>query len=134
MSVFGVILVRIFIPEFGQTTERYGVPLRIQSKCGKIRTRIILNTDTFHELQGSKKLFWLFFLKISYYRHSQGNNTVRHFKNYSNWWHANQSYSNNSDIFSIFVFEANFNNVIETSTFLEQLKYANVKPFFEKIL
>ena len=28
-------------------TERYGVYLRIQSKCGKIRTRITPNTDTF---------------------------------------------------------------------------------------
>ena len=29
-------------------TERYGVFLRIQSKCGKMRTKITLNTDTFH--------------------------------------------------------------------------------------
>ena len=28
--------------------ELYGVPLRIQSECGKIRTRITLNTDTFY--------------------------------------------------------------------------------------
>ena len=28
-------------------TERYGVSLRIQSECGKIRTRITPNTDTF---------------------------------------------------------------------------------------
>ena len=33
---------------------------------------------------------------------------------------------NNSDIFSNF-FQANLNNPIETNTFLEQLKYANVK-------
>ena len=32
---------------FGLNTERYGVYLRIQSKCGKIRTRIIPKTDTF---------------------------------------------------------------------------------------
>ena len=31
---------------FGLNTERYF--LRIQSKCGKMRTRITLNTDTFH--------------------------------------------------------------------------------------
>ena len=37
-SVFGVILVRI----------RYGVFLQIQYECGKMWTRILLNTDTFH--------------------------------------------------------------------------------------
>ena len=39
---------------------------------------------------------------------------------------------NNSDIFSRF-FQVNFNNAIETSTFPEQLKYADVKPGFKKI-
>ena len=31
-----------------QNTERYRVSLRIQSECGKIRTKIIPNVDTFH--------------------------------------------------------------------------------------
>ena len=50
MSVFGVILVRIFPHADGirRDTERYSVSLRIQSKCGKIRTRIIPNMDTFY--------------------------------------------------------------------------------------
>ena len=47
MSVFGVILGPHF-PAFGLNTERYGVSLRIQSECGKMRTRIIPNTDTFY--------------------------------------------------------------------------------------
>ena len=34
-------------PVFGLNTERYGVPLRIQSKCRKIRTRIAPNTVPF---------------------------------------------------------------------------------------
>ena len=38
---------------------------------------------------------------------------------------------NNSDILSKH-FRANLNNIIETSTFPEQLKYANVKPVFKK--
>ena len=38
---------------------------------------------------------------------------------------------NNSDIFSRF-FQVNFDNAIETSTFPEQLKYADVKPVFKK--
>ena len=38
---------------------------------------------------------------------------------------------NNSDIFSK-IFQANLNNAIETSTFPEQLKYADVKPVFKK--
>ena len=35
-------------PAFGRNTERYGVTLRIHSKCGKMRTRITPNTDTFY--------------------------------------------------------------------------------------
>ena len=38
---------------------------------------------------------------------------------------------NNSDTFPTF-FQANLNNTIETSTFPDQLRYANVKPVFEK--
>ena len=33
---------------FGLNTERYSVSLRIQSKYGKMQTRINTNTDTFH--------------------------------------------------------------------------------------
>ena len=33
---------------FGLNTERYGVSLHIQSKCGKMRTRITPNADTFY--------------------------------------------------------------------------------------
>ena len=35
-------------PVFALNRERYSVSLRIQSKCGKIRTRITPNTDTFY--------------------------------------------------------------------------------------
>ena len=37
-----------YFPAFGLNTDRYGVSLRIQSECGKIRTIKTLNTDTFH--------------------------------------------------------------------------------------
>ena len=37
-----------YFPAFGLNTEKYGVSLRIQSECEKIRTRITPNTDTFH--------------------------------------------------------------------------------------
>ena len=37
-----------YFPAFGLNTERYYVSLRIQSKCGKIRTRITPNTDSFY--------------------------------------------------------------------------------------
>ena len=33
---------------FGLNTERHEVSLRIQSECGKMRTRITPNTNTFH--------------------------------------------------------------------------------------
>ena len=32
---------------FGLNTERYSVSLRIQSECGKMRTRVTPNTNTF---------------------------------------------------------------------------------------
>ena len=38
----------LYFPAFGPNKERYGVSLRIQSECRKIRTRITPNTDTFH--------------------------------------------------------------------------------------
>ena len=47
MSVFGVILVHIF-PHSERNKVRYGVSLRIQSKCGKMQTRITPNMDTFY--------------------------------------------------------------------------------------
>ena len=37
-----------YFPAFPLKTERYSVSLCIQSKCGKIRTRITPNMDTFH--------------------------------------------------------------------------------------
>ena len=38
----------LYFPTFGLNTERYGVFLRIQSKCGKTLTRKTPNTNTFH--------------------------------------------------------------------------------------
>ena len=35
-------------PAFGLNTERYRVSLRIQSECGKMRTRITPDMDTFY--------------------------------------------------------------------------------------
>ena len=37
-----------YFPSFGLSTEKYGVSLCIQSKCGKTRTRNTRNLDTFH--------------------------------------------------------------------------------------
>ena len=42
-------------PAFGLNTKRYFLSLHIQSKCGKIRTRITPNTDTFHAVNLSFK-------------------------------------------------------------------------------
>ena len=38
-------------PAFGLNMERHSVSLRIQSKCGKMQTRIISNTDTFYAVK-----------------------------------------------------------------------------------
>ena len=43
-------------PAFGLNTERYRVFLRIQSECGKMRTRVIPNTDIFYAVDGNKTL------------------------------------------------------------------------------
>ena len=37
-----------YFPAFGLNTERYFVSLSVQSECGKIRTRITPNADTFY--------------------------------------------------------------------------------------
>ena len=37
-----------YFSAFGLNTERYSVSLRIQFECGKMRTRITPNTDTFY--------------------------------------------------------------------------------------
>ena len=59
MSVFRVILARIFPHSnwIRRDTEYLpvSVSLRIQSKCGKMRTRITSNTDTFHALSTFKR-------------------------------------------------------------------------------
>ena len=52
VSLFGVILVRVF--------PVYLISLRIQSECGKMRTRITPNTDTFYALC----IFFLFFFLL----------------------------------------------------------------------
>ena len=46
-----------YFSAFGLNTEKYSVSLRIQSECGKMRTRITPNTDTFYAvLITNKKL------------------------------------------------------------------------------
>ena len=42
-----------YFSAFRLNTESYGVSLRIQSECGKIRTRITPNTDTFYAVSES---------------------------------------------------------------------------------
>ena len=37
-----------YFSAFGLNKERHGVSIRIQFECGKMRTRITPNTDTFH--------------------------------------------------------------------------------------
>ena len=38
----------LYFPAFGLNTERYSSSFHIQCECGKIRTRITPNMDTFH--------------------------------------------------------------------------------------
>ena len=42
---------------FGLNTDRYGVFLRIQSKCGKMRTRITPNMETFYAVKYIPQIF-----------------------------------------------------------------------------
>ena len=42
----------LYFPAFGLNTERYSVSLRIQYKCGKIRTRKTPNTNIFYAVIG----------------------------------------------------------------------------------
>ena len=55
-----------YFPVFGLHTERYRVSLRIQSECGKIRSRNTLNIDTFHAgLNSATDILLAVFIKIS---------------------------------------------------------------------
>ena len=54
-----------YFPVFGLNTERYGVSLRILYQCGKMRTRITSNTDTFHAV---KEITWIWILKLNWKR------------------------------------------------------------------
>ena len=47
--IYRVILVRIFL-HLAQIRKEFGVSLRIQSECGKMRTRITPNTVTFYAM------------------------------------------------------------------------------------
>ena len=47
-----------YFSAFGLNTESYGVFLRIQLECGKIRTRKSSNTDTFHAVP-TKGFFYI---------------------------------------------------------------------------
>ena len=45
-----------YFPAFGLNTERYSLSLRIQSECGKIRTRKTPYLATFHALAECRQL------------------------------------------------------------------------------
>ena len=45
----------LYFPAFGLNAKRYGLFLRIESECGKMRTRITPNTKNFHAVTTSKK-------------------------------------------------------------------------------
>ena len=56
-----------YFPAFGLNMERYCISLRIQSECGKMRTRITPNTDAFYaviEIEKSKFKKVVFFKKM----------------------------------------------------------------------
>ena len=40
-----------YFPAFGLNRERYGISLRIQTECGKIRNSKTSNIDTFHAVR-----------------------------------------------------------------------------------
>ena len=46
-----------YLPAFGLNTESYSVSLHIQFECGKTRTRINPNTDTFYAVMYTSRLF-----------------------------------------------------------------------------
>ena len=46
-----------YFPAFGLNTESYSVSLHIQFECGKTRTRITPNTDTFYAVMYTSRLF-----------------------------------------------------------------------------
>ena len=44
----------LHFPIFGLNIERYRIFLRVQSECGKMRSRITTNTATFHKVAATR--------------------------------------------------------------------------------
>ena len=84
-------------PTFGPNTERCGVSLRIQSKCGKIGTRKTPNTDTFHAVFNS--------CVYSIYRQARSLRQVNFgLRNLSNWLKVNEISFNTGKIEFLFFY------------------------------
>ena len=99
----------LHIPSFGLNTEIYIVSLRIQSKCGKIRTRKTFNTSTLHAAVFYKDAF------------------LKNFKKYK----RNESYfqlsCNSESVTTPFqVFPCDFFKSFQNNFYLEQLKALSI--------
>ena len=77
VSVFGIILVRIF-PAFGLNTERYGVigsispySVRMRENAGKMRIRITPNTDSLYAVLVSLAFLVNFDIRLISMLHSK---------------------------------------------------------------
>ena len=57
----------LYFPAFGLNTERLSVSLRIQSECGKMRTRKTQNMGTFHAVRVMTTHAWSIFEEIIRY-------------------------------------------------------------------
>ena len=64
-----------YFPAFGLNTKRYRVSLGIQFECGKIRTRIIPNTDIFYAVL-TEWTTWLLSGKITFEYHCAYNSKL----------------------------------------------------------
>ena len=71
-------------PAFGLNTERYGVSLRVQSKCGKIRTRVTANVDTFYVVLNSCQSPIYICKHLTYLKEKQSSN-----------WRVSKAWPNN---------------------------------------
>ena len=59
LEIFSLSFSGLHFPAFAMSTERYGVSLRIQYECRKIRIRKTPNMDTFHAVKTEIKCYLL---------------------------------------------------------------------------
>ena len=118
-------------PAFGMNREIYGVSRRIQSKCGKMRTRITPNMDTFHAvlIKIGRSFFKLTFLIYSNDSPCNFNFTGKNCPISINKYHYGRT-----GFFLLFFSSERYHLLFSFVNFLNKIVEPKFKTLFSKLL